>query len=332
MSSVGVLLQKQQQQQRWWSGFSDGVSAPPRVGGTEAREVEGGGVQPEEERRKGGMKTLENGVDVVDSVDVSGNARAGAATKPTMTATGGGAGVGDPRGASKAGSADDARTARWTPRTLASSLDYYVIGQGFAKRTLAVGVYNHYKRVGMKKQASLPHSSSSSSSGAAGTTASGAGGTGVPTVLGEGWPQSLVQSSSEFGRGRPGTITISVQPPPTHEQQMHRQLEQQQQQQQKFEEQHTAATTSSDDDEATDGLDPNLKTVSEEVELDKSNILLCGPTGSGKTLLVKTLARFVNVPFVIADATTLTQAYVTHPSYPPHPTSPFTYTLRTHMK
>ncbi|CAI0541489.1 unnamed protein product [Linum tenue] len=44
------------------------------------------------------------------------------------------------------------------------------------------------------------------------------------------------------------------------------------------------------------------------VELEKSNILLMGPTGSGKTLLAKTMARFVNVPFVIADATTLTQA------------------------
>ncbi len=46
----------------------------------------------------------------------------------------------------------------------------------------------------------------------------------------------------------------------------------------------------------------------DEVELTKSNILLIGPTGSGKTLLAQTLARMLNVPFVIADATTLTEA------------------------
>jgi ATP-dependent Clp protease ATP-binding subunit ClpX len=46
----------------------------------------------------------------------------------------------------------------------------------------------------------------------------------------------------------------------------------------------------------------------DEIELAKSNILLAGPTGSGKTLLAQTLARLLNVPFVIADATTLTEA------------------------
>ncbi|GHB10401.1 ATP-dependent Clp protease ATP-binding subunit ClpX [Salinicola rhizosphaerae] len=46
----------------------------------------------------------------------------------------------------------------------------------------------------------------------------------------------------------------------------------------------------------------------EEIELGKSNILLIGPTGSGKTLLAETLARLLNVPFTIADATTLTEA------------------------
>ncbi|MGD9008404.1 MAG: ATP-dependent Clp protease ATP-binding subunit ClpX [Desulfobacteraceae bacterium] len=48
--------------------------------------------------------------------------------------------------------------------------------------------------------------------------------------------------------------------------------------------------------------------TSGEVELQKSNILLIGPTGCGKTLLAQTLARFLNVPFTIADATSLTEA------------------------
>lgn len=47
---------------------------------------------------------------------------------------------------------------------------------------------------------------------------------------------------------------------------------------------------------------------SDDIELSKSNILLIGPTGSGKTLLAQTLARLLDVPFVIADATTLTEA------------------------
>ncbi len=48
--------------------------------------------------------------------------------------------------------------------------------------------------------------------------------------------------------------------------------------------------------------------VDTDVELGKSNILMIGPTGSGKTLLVQTLARFLNVPFAMSDATTLTEA------------------------
>ena len=51
-----------------------------------------------------------------------------------------------------------------------------------------------------------------------------------------------------------------------------------------------------------------LGTEGSEVEVDKSNILLIGPTGSGKTLLARTMARILNVPFAIGDATTLTEA------------------------
>ncbi|MCA9784362.1 MAG: ATP-dependent Clp protease ATP-binding subunit ClpX [Calditrichaeota bacterium] len=89
-----------------------------------------------------------------------------------------------------------------TPREIKQKLDEYVIGQEGAKRTLAVSVYNHYKRI----------------------------------------------------RSQSGD------------------------------------------------------TISKDVELQKSNILLIGPTGTGKTLLAQTLARFLQVPFTIADATVLTEA------------------------
>ena len=102
-----------------------------------------------------------------------------------------------------------------TPEQIRASLDQYVIGQNTAKKTLAVAVYNHYKRLNNL--------------------------------------QPVEKQNNEHPQTRKTALVNGV-------------------------------------------------------ELAKSNILLIGPTGSGKTLLAQTLARLLDVPFVMADATTLTEA------------------------
>lgn len=116
---------------------------------------------------------------------------------------------------SKAAAVSAAQAELPTPVDIKATLDQYVIGQGQAKKTLAVAVYNHYKRLNNLH---------------------------------------IVEQKNKENTATRKTAMING------------------------------------------------------VELSKSNILLIGPTGSGKTLLAQTLARILDVPFVMADATTLTEA------------------------
>jgi ATP-dependent Clp protease ATP-binding subunit ClpX len=114
-----------------------------------------------------------------------------------------------------------------TPHQIRENLDQYVIGQEHAKKTLAVAVYNHYKRL-------------------------------------QYLPKPKKEKLDKDGKPVEASDKKESKTP--------------------------------------------AKAIVDGVELAKSNILLIGPTGSGKTLLAQTLARMLDVPFVMADATTLTEA------------------------
>jgi ATP-dependent Clp protease ATP-binding subunit ClpX len=173
-----------------------------------------------------------------------------------------------------------------TPREIMKGLNEYVIGQRNVKVALAVGVYNHYKRIFVSESAAAKAAAAQDVA----NNASSSNSHGFVPVhdlsvasVSMGGPPLTDMSLGQFGTEREKTAS--------------------------------SGTTSTKDANATTSEhvnsiadDSGFGRDVEECEIDKSNIMLLGPTGSGKTLLVKTLARLIDVPLVIADATCLTQA------------------------
>ncbi|XP_019712547.1 ATP-dependent Clp protease ATP-binding subunit clpX-like, mitochondrial isoform X3 [Hippocampus comes] len=143
------------------------------------------------------------------------------------------------------------------PKKIYAYLDKYVVGQSFAKKVLAVAVYNHYKRIynnipaGSRQQVEVEKQ---------------------PSLT----PRELLQIAGISPHGN--ALGASMQ---------------QQSSQQAPQERRGGEV---------------LDSTHADIKLEKSNIILLGPTGSGKTLLAQTLARCLDVPFAICDCTTLTQA------------------------
>ncbi|XP_048886949.1 ATP-dependent Clp protease ATP-binding subunit clpX-like, mitochondrial [Brienomyrus brachyistius] len=157
------------------------------------------------------------------------------------------------------------------PKKIFAYLDKYVVGQSYAKKVLAVAVYNHYKRIynnipagarqplEAEKQASLQ-----------------------PREL------EIRRRDDEYKF----TKLLQIAGISPHGNALGASLQQQ------------ASQQAPQERRGSDVLD----SAHTDIKLEKSNIVLLGPTGSGKTLLAQTLAKCLDVPFAICDCTTLTQA------------------------
>jgi ATP-dependent Clp protease ATP-binding subunit ClpX len=159
-----------------------------------------------------------------------------------------------------------------TPREIRKGLDEYVIGQSVVKVALSVGVYNHYKRISVVEA----QAANEARRQAAGVQEEYNFAQQQQHSNGDTGSELSDLGLTQFGTSKDGTTTH--------------------------------ATSSIASPGMNSIADDDFATEVEECEIDKSNLMLLGPTGSGKTHLIKTLARLMDVPLVIADATCLTQA------------------------
>uniref|UniRef100_A0A4W3JV78 Caseinolytic mitochondrial matrix peptidase chaperone subunit Xa n=1 Tax=Callorhinchus milii TaxID=7868 RepID=A0A4W3JV78_CALMI len=156
------------------------------------------------------------------------------------------------------------------PKKIYSYLDKYVVGQSYAKKVLSVAVYNHYKRIYNN----------------------------IPTALRQ---QTEIEKQASLTPREliwrffllfPSAELLQIAGISPHGNALGASMQQQ------------ASQSVPQEKRGGDVLD----SIHDDIKLEKSNILLLGPTGSGKTLLAQTLARCLEVPFAICDCTTLTQA------------------------
>ncbi len=208
------------------------------------------------------------------------------------------------------------------PREMVEMLDQYVVGQFQAKKVLSVGVHNHFKRVGASVLSAASNLSSTQGrlreDGVyiAGSTTSQSSTSKAPSnqqIHDESWTRYL------------GHVDGVVDPASAEAIRSYAHA---------LGEEHAREKKTLDlrgTEDGSNGRPPSMSSTPspaldrspvagrasvgkageghhDGVEIEKSNILILGPTGCGKTLLAKTLARLVNVPFAMADATTLTQA------------------------
>lgn len=204
-----------------------------------------------------------------------------------------------------------------TPREIFEGLNEYVIGQRNVKIALSVGVHNHYKRIAVREaqDAALQAMQVEAMERAQAQQMQmqqqhqqrreGHLGVDPNEVYDENTASFREPTMADLRLNQFGRTSTIVTPPPTSTPNKDGISP-------PFCETLGSGKSITDDDVNNDRsiANPNHKIGPEveDCELDKSNIIIIGPTGSGKTLLVKTLAKLIDVPLVISDATCLTQA------------------------